>query len=427
MKILIIGSGGREHALAWKLKQSKKVDKVFCAPGNAGMARLGNCINIKPEDIKGLADFAHRNKIGLTVVGPEAPLVAGIVDEFQKRKLKVFGPNRAGAQLEGSKLFSKEFMRNHHIPTAPFRSFTVAAEAIGFCNSVEYPVVIKADGLAAGKGAFVVKSKVEARQIIEDVMMKKTLGSAGETIIVESFLRGQETSIIALTDGKVMVPLLPSQDHKQAYDNDEGPNTGGMGAFCPAHFLTEEQLEDIQEHILQPTVDGLAKDGITYRGVIYVGLMMTPTGPKVLEYNCRFGDPETQAILPLLKTDLRDLMLACVNGKLGSFKKLAWHSGAAVCVVMASGGYPGNYKKGIPINGLPKGQEAGGCLIFHSGTARRNRQFVTAGGRVLGIVARDRDLDAALDKVYKLIRQIKFDGAHYRTDIGRRVVETHEA
>ncbi len=422
MKVLVIGSGGREHALVWKLKSSKKVSKVFCAPGNGGICRIAKCVNIKADNIKALVDFAHRNKINLTVVGPEAPLASGIVDEFHRRKLAIFGPDKMGARLESSKVFSKEFMRRYHIPTASFQVCSTAAEAIGFCKTVQFPVVIKADGLAAGKGAVIVKDGEQARIVIEDMMLKKVFGSAGDRIVIESFLTGQEVSIMAIADSKTILPLLPSQDHKQAYDGDRGPNTGGMGAYCPVPFVTDEMLQQIDEMILQPTINGLAKEDIAFKGVLYAGLMLTATGPKVLEFNCRFGDPETQAVLPLLKSDLFDVMMAAANQKLSSVGKLDWHKGAAACVVMASRGYPGKYNTGVKISGLQNIKD-NSSFIFHAGTERKGDRLVTSGGRVLGITGMDRDLKQALNRAYRHISRIKFDGAMYRRDIGFRTAK----
>ena len=421
MKVLIVGSGGREHTLIWKLKQSKKVDNIFCAPGNGGISKIAKCVNIKADNIRALADFAARNKIHLTVVGPEAPLAAGIADEFTKRKLKVFAPDKSASQLESSKVFSKEFMRKYHIPTAAFKVFTTAAEAIGFCRTVEYPVVIKADGLAAGKGAVVVKNAEQATATIENMMVKKQFGSAGDTILVESFLQGQEISVMALTDGKTIVPLLASQDHKQAFDGDRGPNTGGMGAYCPTGFATDEIMTRINDYVLAPTLSGLNKEGITYKGVLYAGLMITPGGPKVLEYNCRFGDPETQVVLPLLRTDLYELMMAVVNRKLASIGQLSWRNDSAACVVMASKGYPGNYTTGVKIGGLPN-KDDNNCVVFHAGTVYKNSQYTTSGGRVLGVVGLDKNLQLALNRAYRTVNKIKFEGARYRKDIGFRVL-----
>ena len=421
MKVLVVGSGGREHTLVWKLNQSKKVDKIFCAPGNGGISKIAKCVNIKADNIRALADFASRNKIHLTVVGPEAALAAGIADEFAKRKLKIFAPDKSASQLESSKVFSKEFMRKYHIPTAAFKVFTTAAEAIGFCRTVEYPVVIKADGLAAGKGAVVVKNPEQATATIENMMVKKQFGSAGDTILVESFIQGQEISVMAVTDGKTIVPLLASQDHKQAFDGDRGPNTGGMGAYCPTDFATDEVMTKISEYVLAPTLSGLNKEGIVYKGVLYAGLMLTPGGPKVLEYNCRFGDPETQVVLPLLKTDLYEIMMAIVNRKLASIGQLSWRNESAACVVMASRGYPGNYATGVKIGGLPNKND-NNCVVYHAGTAYRNNQYLTSGGRVLGVVGIDKNLQLALNRAYRTVNKIKFEGARYRKDIGFRVL-----
>lgn len=422
MKILVVGSGGREHTLIWKLKKSKKVEKIFCAPGNGGISKIAKCVNIKAENIKGLADFALRNKIGLTIVGPEVPLANGIVNEFQKKRLKIFGPSKEASQIESSKVFSKEFMRKYHIPTSPFRVFSTAAEAIGFCNSAQFPLVIKADGLAAGKGVFVVKEIQAAKKAIEDIMIKNIFGDAGNQIIVESFMTGQEVSIMAFTDGKAIKTLLSSQDHKQAYDGDRGPNTGGMGAYAPTKFVNENILTQIQEHVLEPTIKGLSKEGIEYKGILYAGLMLTENGPKVLEFNCRFGDPETQVVLPLLKTDLFELIMATINQKLASVGKLTWRKGTASCVIMASKGYPGKYNKGINISGINNFKEEN-CIVFHSGTELRNNNWMTSGGRVLGITGIDNDLKLALNRTYKAINRIKFSGAMFRRDIGFRATK----
>ncbi len=423
MKVLVIGSGGREHALVWKLSKSKKIDKIFCAPGNAGIAQLAKCISLKPTDTRGLADFALRNKIALTVVGPEDPLAGGLVDEFQKRRLKVFGPDRKGARIEASKVFAKQFMRKYHIPTAAFRVFSTAAEAIGFCRSVEFPVVIKAAGLAAGKGVFVVDNLKAATHALERLMLERSLGKAGDQVIVESCLKGQEVSLMCLTDGKTVVPLLSSQDHKQAFDGDRGPNTGGMGAYSPTTLIDKEMLEQITDFILTPTIKGLQQEGITYRGVLYIGLMITETGPKVLEFNCRFGDPETQVVLPLLKNDLLDLLLAVTGGKLASVGRLDWRPESAACVVMASKGYPGSYHAGKRITGLQEIDDSQ-TFVFHAATTLKGNLLLTAGGRVLNVVAVDRTLSQALARAYRSVHKIRFDGAFFRRDIGARVLKT---
>ena len=422
MKVLVVGSGGREHVLAWKLSKSRKVDKVFCAPGNGGIDIVAKCVNIKADDINALADFAIRNKIGLTVVGPEDPLTKGIVDVFQKKRLKIFGPDIKASQLEGSKVFTTEFMRKYHIPTAAFKVFSTSAEAIGFCKSVEYPVVIKADGLAAGKGVFLVHDLKEAVATIENIMIRKIFGDSGNRIIIESFLKGSEVSVMTFTDGKTIVPLLSSQDHKQAFDGDRGPNTGGMGAYCPTTIIDSAMYEHIMDYILKPTINGLLQEGITYKGVLYAGLMITESGPKVLEYNCRFGDPETQVVLPLLKTDLLELMLAVVNQKLAGYQKLDWKNESAACVVMASKGYPGKYQTGLKIAGL-QNINNNSLQVFHAGTELKGNQIVTSGGRVLSVVGMDKTLQLALNKAYQGVNKIKFEGAMYRRDIGFRALK----
>jgi len=421
MKVLIIGSGGREHALAWKLKQSKKIQKLFCAPGNAGMMRIAKCVNIKADDIEQLADFASDTGINLTVVGPEQPLALGLADEFKRRKLKVFGPEKLGDRLESSKVFAKEFMQKYHIPTAAFRVFDNLAEAIGFCKGIEFPTVIKVDGLAAGKGVIIVRNQEQAIQTLEQIFTEKKFGEAGLRVIIESCLVGLEVSVMVITDGKTYVPLLPSQDHKQLLEGDRGPNTGGMGAFCPAEFVTENVMGQITQFVLEPTIAALRKENIPYRGVLYAGLMLTDTGPKVLEFNCRFGDPETQAVLPLLKTDLLEVMKATVEGRLDKLSKLEWRRGSAACVIMSSRGYPGGYTTGQRIAGLQDVREEG-AYVFHAGTERDNNQWITAGGRVLGVMGMDSSLRAALAKAYRIVKRIKFDGAHYRHDIGFRVL-----
>ncbi len=421
----MVGAGGREHALVWKLRQSRKVDKIFCAPGNAGISQIARCVNIKADNIGALSDFAARNRISLTVVGPEQPLAEGIADEFQKRKLKLFGPSRQAAKLESSKIFAKEFMRRHHIPTAPYKVFSTAAEAIGFLKTTEYPIVIKADGLAAGKGAVVVRNLDMATKTIEQIMIKRELGEAGERILIESFLEGQEVSIMAIADGKTILPFLPSQDHKQAFDGDRGPNTGGMGAYCPTDFVSTDMMEKINEYVLQPTLKGLSKEGINYRGVIYAGLMLTVGGPKVLEYNCRFGDPETQVVMPLLKSDLFEILQAAVSSKLSSINQLTWRHEYAACVVMASKGYPGRYATGLKITGVPSKPD-NNCVVFHSGTSSDGDRLKTAGGRVLGVTGVDQTLQLALNRSYRTVNKVRFDGAMYRKDIGFRVLKRDE-
>ncbi len=417
MKILIVGSGGREHTLAWKLKQSRLVKKIFVAPGNAGIDLISQTINIKADNIKGLADLAYKNRIDLTVVGPEVPLSMGIVNEFEKRKLRIFGPTKEAAEIESSKAFAKEFMRKYHIPTAPFQVFSDAAEAISFVKTAPLPIVIKADGLAAGKGAIVAQTLEEAIETIENIMNRKMFGKAGEKIVVETFLEGQELSIMAFTDGKSIKTMLPSQDHKQIGEGDTGPNTGGMGAYCPVDFVDESTMKFIEEHILESAVSGMAKEGRSYKGVLYAGLMLTDSGPKVVEFNCRFGDPETQVVLPLLKSDLADIFVAVIDGDLSIINDLKWDSGAAACVVLASKGYPGKAETGKRIFGL-KNYSNRNCQLFHAGTKKEGKQWITAGGRVVGLTSVDSDLPKALAKAYEIIEGIRFDGMVYRTDIG---------
>ncbi len=424
INVLVVGGGGREHAIVWKLKQSRRLDRLFCAPGNPGIGTIAKCVNVKAENVRGMVDFAQRNKIGLTIVGPEQPLAYGIVDEFQKRRLPIFGPERKAAQVETSKVFSKVFMQKYHIPTAPFKVFTNMAEAYGFCKTCEYPIVIKADGLAAGKGVIIVKSLAEAGVAIENIIDKKIFGPAGAKIVIEACLTGPEVSLMAITDGKTILPLLPSQDHKRAYDGDQGPNTGGMGAYCPAPFLTPELLEEAQEHILNPTINGLRSEGITYRGILYAGLMLTSSGLKVLEYNCRFGDPETQVVLPMMKSDLLELCMAVVDKRLGGYGKIDWRTGAAACVVMASKGYPGKYATGQRITGLQNGYPAN-MHVFHAGTRREGNNWTTTGGRVLAAMASEQDLKTALDKAYGLVGRIRFDGAFFRKDIGAKALSNN--
>jgi len=419
MKILIVGSGGREHALAWKLKQSPMVGKVYVAPGNPGISLIANSVSIKADDIKGLANFVERHKIDLTVVGPELPLTMGIVDEFNRRHLKIFGPSRDAAELEGSKAFAKEFMRKYHIPTAPFQVFNNPIEALSFIKTTVMPIVIKADGLAAGKGAIIVRSQEEADRTIENMMVKKIFGAAGEQVVVENYLDGQELSVMAFSDGTNIKMMLPSQDHKQIGEGDTGPNTGGMGAYCPVNFADESVMALVKDHIIERAIDGMAKEGKKYKGVLYAGLMLTAGGPKVVEFNCRFGDPETQAVLPLLKSDLADVMIGVVEGNLNAVDDLKWENGAASCVVLSSKGYPQKAETGKRIFGLRNYSDRN-CQLFHAGTRRNGKNWFTAGGRVIGVTSVDKDLESSLSKAYEIINGIKFDGMYYRSDIGFR-------
>ncbi len=415
MRILVVGSGGREHALCWKLSKSQYVEKVFCAPGNAGVFKHAEIVNIKAEDIDGLVRFAKENHIEMTVVGPELPLSMGIVDRFESEGLRIFGPSKAAAEIEYSKAYAKEFMRKHHIPTASFMVFDDMKEAINFVRSAGMPIVIKADGLAAGKGVTVAQTQDEAERTIRDMMQKRAFGEAGARVVVESFLKGEEASVFAFTDGSHLLTTIAAQDHKRVGDGDTGPNTGGMGAYAPVPFVSEEMLKDIHDLVLAPAVRGMAEEGRPFRGVLYAGLMVTERGPKVIEFNCRLGDPEAQVILPLLKNDLAQLLWSCVDGTLAS-ETLHWEEAYAVCVVMASGGYPGDYEKGKEIHGLRDIKESD-ALVFHAGTRYDNRRFYTSGGRILGVTGVDSHIDNAVAKAYEAADRIRFEGRHFRNDI----------
>jgi phosphoribosylamine--glycine ligase len=420
MKVLVIGSGGREGAICWKIKQSPKCDELFCSPGNAGIAKYAELVPLK--NIPEMISFVKDNGISLTVVGPEQPLVDGIVDAFEKEDLRIFGPKKAAAQIEGSKIFSKKLMKKYTIPTAYFEEFENSSEAVLFLNGRTYPLVIKADGLAAGKGVIIAQDKDEAVEAIKAILDGKQFGEAGKKIIIEEFLEGEEASILCFTDGKTIVPMESSQDHKRVFDSDQGLNTGGMGAYSPAPVVTKELLSKVQKEILEPTVKAMEKEGCFYKGVLYAGLMITKDGPKVLEYNARFGDPETQAVLPRLKTDLIDIMEAVIDGKLDKIK-IEWETRPAVCVVMASGGYPGDYKKGYVIEGL---DEAGGMkdiMVFHAGTSLAGCDIVTSGGRVLGVTALGDTIKDAIEKAYKAVGSISFKDMHYRKDIGKKALK----
>jgi phosphoribosylamine--glycine ligase len=422
MKILVIGSGGREHALVWKIAQSKLVDKIFCAPGNGGIASQAECVDIKAEDIPRLLDFTIKEKIDLTVVGPEAPSALGIVDEFEKSRLKIFGPNKKAAQLEASKVFAKEFMAKYKVPTANFKIFDNPKPAKEYIEKIGAPCVVKADGLAAGKGVIVAKTVDEAKAAVTSIMEARIFGDSGDKIIVEDCLEGEEASILAITDSDAAVPLASSQDHKRIFDNDKGPNTGGMGAYSPAPIVTEKLLQQIFAEVINPTISGLAKEGIIYKGVLYAGIMITRQGPQVLEFNVRFGDPETQAILPRLKTDLVEIMLATIENNLLKYNRLSWDNRACVCVVCASGGYPGDYEKGKEILGLDEAAKMKDAVVFHAGTKKQGDKILTSGGRVLGVTGLGNTIKEAIATVYKALEKIKFSGMHYRRDIGARAI-----
>jgi len=425
MKILVIGSGGREHALVWKIAQSKLADKIFCAPGNGGISRQAECVDIKAEDIPGLLDFARKQRIDLTVVGPEAPLASGVVDEFGKLDLPIFGPTKKAARLEASKVFAKELMKKYSVPTADFLIFDNAAEAKIHVRNRAMPCVVKADGLAAGKGVVVCKTVEEAEKAVDSIMRDRVFGSAGDRLVVEDCLEGQEASIIVFSDSKEVIPLASSQDHKRIFDNDEGQNTGGMGAYSPAPVVTEKLDQRVLQEIVRPVVKGLFAEGLPYKGILYVGIMITSSGPKVLEFNVRFGDPETQAILPRLDFDLVEAMLATVNGKLSRLKNaggLRWDKRACVCVVCASGGYPGKYEKGKEISGLEEAESLPDIVVFHAGTKKSTDKYVTNGGRVLGVTGLGDTIRDAIYKTYEAVEKIRFEGMHYRKDIGRKAV-----
>ena len=421
MRILVIGGGGREHALVWKLAQSPRVEKIYCAPGNPGIGQIAECVNISVDNIKALCGFAREHNVDLTVVGPEKPLTDGIVDYFTAQGLKIFGPTQEAAQLEGSKTFAKERMQEYHIPTADFAVFSSAAQAKNYIEKKGVGIVVKADGLAAGKGVVVATTAAEAIAAIDEIMLKKVHGDAGNQVVLEELLIGEEASLLAFTDGTTVVPMVAAQDHKRVGDGDTGPNTGGMGAYAPAPVVTPELLKQIQETILQPMIDGLRNDGILYQGCLYAGLMITADGPKVIEFNARFGDPETQVVLPLLKTDLVPVLEACMDGTLAECN-VSWKNSAAVCVVVAAGGYPGEYRKGDVIKGLYDA-EAKDAVVFHAGTGLSGENVVTHGGRVLGVTAVAETIADAVDKVYPAVAQIKFSGMQYRKDIAHRALK----
>ncbi|MBI2433867.1 MAG: phosphoribosylamine--glycine ligase [Candidatus Hydrogenedentes bacterium] len=424
MKVLVIGSGGREHALAWKIAQSEGVEQVFAAPGNPGIARLekGRCIGITPSAFKDLEAFIAQEGIGLTVVGPEDPLAAGIVDRLSGAGHVVFGPTAAAARLEASKSFAKDFMARHEIPTAEHAVFTTAEPAILYVRKRGLPIVVKADGLAAGKGVTVARTLEDAEQAIWSIMVHRTFGEAGARVVIEDFLEGEEASILAFSDGRTVVAMPSSQDHKAAFDHDQGPNTGGMGAYSPAPVVSREMLPRIEQDILRRCVDGMAADGTPYTGVLYAGLMMTMDGPKVVEFNCRFGDPETQVVLPRMRSDLVPALLACCNGTL-DMTPIEYDDGACVTVVMASGGYPGPYEKGKEISGLAEAEADPDVTVFHAGTKHgENGRLLTNGGRVLNVTARGKDLRQTIGKAYGAVKKIQFDGAHFRRDIGQKAL-----
>lgn len=423
MKVLVIGSGGREHAIVWKLSQSRYVDKIYCVQGNAGIAEIAECVDINPYNFGSLVDFVKYEWIDITIVGPEEPLSRGIVDAFEKEGRRIVGPTKAAAQLESSKVFAKEFMRRHRIPTAEYKVFTSYIHAEDYVRMKGAPIVIKADGLAAGKGVIVASTVDEAIAALRLIMKEKAFGDAGKKVIIEECLEGEEASYMVFTDGKTIVPMASSQDHKRVFDNDMGPNTGGMGAYSPAPVVTGKIESIVLEKIMKPVIRGLRSEGINYKGILYAGLMIKDEMPKVLEFNCRMGDPETQPVLSRLDSDLLSISMAIADGKLSDVE-VKWKPDASVCVVIASGGYPGKYEKGKKITGLDKVRKMKDVVIFHAGTSYDNNDVVTNGGRVLGVTAIGEDIKTARERAYEAVKEIYFEGMHYRKDIADKAIKS---
>lgn len=422
MNVLVIGSGGREHAIAWKLSQSKDIDRLYCIPGNGGISDVAECHDLNVGDTPGLIEFTKRMKVDLVVVGPENPLAGGIVDAFEEKGVPIFGPVARGASIEASKIFSKELMKASGIPTAPFRVFEDHQEALAFIRSKELPFVIKADGLCAGKGAYVIKDMEEATGVLNDLMVKGIYGDAGKRTVIEDFLPGIEASYLAFADGETILPMPASQDHKPLLDNDLGPNTGGMGAYTPIPFITKEMDSDIRENIMLKTIAAMRKNGIPYKGVLYGGLMLSNGKPYVIEFNARFGDPETQPIIFKMESDLLPVLVACVEGRLKDIEGIKWKEGVCVCVVIASGGYPEKPEKGKAIRGLDQLRSRDDVMVFHAGTRKEGNEYFTSGGRVLGVTAIGTDYDNAIRKAYAAVEMISFDGMYYRKDIGKKAL-----
>ncbi len=425
MKILIVGSGGREHAITWKLSKSDKVSKIYCAPGNAGIASIADCVDIRATDIKSLISFSKENEIDLAVIGPESPLILGIVDEFTAAGIKTFGPSKAAAAIEGSKVFAKKLMYKYGIPSAKFMTFSDPDSAYRWIDSIKDQcdtdgIVVKADGEAVGKGVFVCNSANEAMDAVKEIMIDKIFGNSGDRVVIEERLTGQEASLMSITDGKNVIPLIPAQDYKRIFDGDKGPNTGGMGCYAPVPAVPSEMYNQVMDSIIIPTVKAMESEGFLYKGLLYTGIMITKDGPKVIEYNSRFGDPESQVVLPLMESDLLDLMLASISGNLDSIS-VKWYNKCAVCVVAASGGYPADYTKGCQISGLESAADDQNIIIFHAGTRYNNGYIETSGGRVLGITAIASSYSNAIDSAYTAIKKIRFKHIQYRTDIGKRV------
>ena len=422
MKVLIVGSGGREHTIAWKVAQSKKVDKIYCAPGNAGIGQIAECVNIGAMEFDKLVAFAKENTIDLTIIGMDDPLVGGVVDAFEKEGLRVFGPRKNAAILEGSKAFSKDLMKKYNIPTAAYETFDSPDKALEYLETSKYPVVLKADGLALGKGVLICNTKEEAVAGVKELMVDKQFGAAGNTIVVEEFMTGREVSVLSFVDGNTIKIMTSAQDHKRAKDGDQGLNTGGMGTFSPSPFYTKEVDEFCHKYIYQKTVDAMKAEGREFKGIIFFGLMLTDKGPKVLEYNARFGDPETQVVLPRMKNDIVEVFEACIDGTLDKID-LEFEDNAAVCVVLASDGYPVHYEKGFKISGLEKFKDKEGYYVFHAGTKLSGDDIVTNGGRVLGVVAKGENLKAARANAYEATKLIEFENKYMRNDIGKAIDE----
>ncbi|HJA36291.1 MAG TPA: phosphoribosylamine--glycine ligase [Firmicutes bacterium] len=423
MKIAVIGGGGREHAVIKKLKENKRVTKVYALPGNGGIAQDAVCVAIKATDVEGVVEFAKREQIDLVVVTPDDPLALGMVDRLQQAGIRAFGPTAKAAEIESSKVFAKELMKKYHIPTADYEVFDNLENAMAYIRSrAKYPVVIKADGLALGKGVIIAENEVAAKEALQAIMNDKIFGNSGDKVIVEEFLQGPEISVLTFTDGKTVAPMVTSMDHKRAYDGDEGPNTGGMGTVAPNPFYTPAVAKRCMEEIFLPTIQAMNQEGRVFQGCLYFGLMLTEEGPKVIEYNCRFGDPETQVVLPLLKSDLLDVFEAVIEGRLDQ-QKVAFAKQAACCVILASGGYPKNYYTGLPITGIEEAQAMPGVSIYHAGTKVEDGNLLTAGGRVLGVTAVAKDLPQAIQRAYDAAGKIHFDNMHFRRDIGKRALE----
>lgn len=420
MKVLVVGGGGREHAIVWKLSQSPKINRIYCAPGNPGISELAECVPISVSNSKELAEFAKKEQIELTFVGPEEPLLNGIVNYFKQEGLTIFGPLKKAAMIEGSKTFAKELMMKYGIPTAKYASFTSYESALAYVRKEGAPIVIKADGLAAGKGVVVAKKLEDAEEALKNMMLETSLGSAGARVVVEEFIEGEEMTVLAFINGTIVKPMVPAQDHKPVYNRDQGPNTGGMGTYAPLPHIDSSIVNRIIQEIIKPTAEAMAAEGCPFEGVLYTGLMLTKNGPKVIEYNARFGDPETQVVLPLLETDLLEIIMESLSGDLESVE-LKWKDKSAVCVIMSSAGYPGPYEKGRVITGLDQAKQ--GTFVYHAGTSLKDGEIITNGGRILGITAIGENLTEARKLAYEAVEKISFEGAHYRTDIGLKALK----